>query len=92
MLGTSPSNPASEELSTIIRRRRAAETTFLSVFSFAPDGEDPAVQRVEGGQLEGGDRRLILKTSSGSDEWTMGTDPGEVSLQTSTASDRLGGD
>ena len=92
VLGTSPSNPASEELSTIIRRRRAAETTFLSVFSFAPDGEDPAVQRVEGGQLEGGDRRLILKTSSGSDEWTMGTDPGEVSLQTSTASDRLGGD
>ncbi len=82
-LGTSPSNPASEQLSTIIRRRGASETTFLSVFSFSPEGEDPAVRRVEGGRREGGGWRLTLDTSSGSDEWTIGSDPGEVSLQTS---------
>ena len=87
-LGISPSNPASERLSTLIRRRRASETTFLSVFSFTPQGEDPSVQRVEGGQQEGGDWRLIVRTSSGPDEWTMGGDPGEVSLQVSTALDR----
>ncbi len=87
-LGTSPSNRASERLSTIIRRRSASETTFLSVFSFTPKGEDPSLQRVEGGRREDGIWRLILETSSGSDEWTMGVDPGDVRLQASTASDR----
>ena len=80
LLGSSPSNPASDQLSTLIRRSRSKETTFLSVFSYSRVGQEPMVHSVDAGRQEDGGWVLDLDTPSGSEKWTIGSDPGEVRL------------
>ena len=81
-LGSAPSNPASETLSTCIRRRTAADATFVSVF--VPYGQNRPSPVRSASSRHGGDgsRNVIVATDRGVDEWTLGTDPGEVRLET----------
>ncbi len=80
LLGDSPSNPASQRLSTVIRHRRSARTVFVSVFAFGGTDQDPPIREVAGSWQEKGSWRLTLSTPTGPEEWRVGADPGEIQL------------
>ena len=81
-LGSAPSNPASETLSTCIRRRTAADATFVSVFVPYGQNRPSPVRSASSRHGDDGSRNVIVATDRGVDEWTLGTDPGEVRLET----------
>ncbi len=81
LVGDSPSNPASQRLSTVIRHRRAARTVFVSVFGFQKEDQRPRIREVAGRWRDGGPWRLMLSTPAGPEEWRVGTDAGEVRLR-----------
>ena len=81
-LGSAPSNPASETLSTCIRRRTAADATFVSVFVPYGHNRPSPVRSASSRHGDDGSRNVIVATDRGVDEWTLGTDPGEVRLET----------
>lgn len=78
--GDSPSNPASQRLSTIIRHHRADRTVFVSVFAFGSKDQEPPIRNVVGGWRDEGSWRLTLSTPKGPEEWRVGSDPGEIHL------------
>ena len=81
-LGSAPSNPASETLSTCIRRRTAADATFVSVFVPYGQNRPSPVRSASSRHGDDGSRNVSVATDRGVDEWTLGTDPGEVRLET----------
>ena len=81
-LGSAPSNPASESLSTCIRRRKAADTTFVSVFVPFGTNQNSPVHSAASRLRHDGSRAVTLVTDRGVDNWTLGSDPGEVRLET----------
>ncbi len=81
-LGSAPSNPASETLSTCIRRRTTADATFVSVFVPYGQNRPSPVRSASSRHGDDGSRNVIVATDRGVDEWTLGTDPGEVRLET----------
>lgn len=80
LVGDSPSNPASQRLSTVIRHRRAARTAFVSVFGFQKEGHGPPIREVAGSWRDDGPWRLTLSTPAGPEEWRIGADAGEIRL------------
>ena len=80
LLGHSPSNPASQRLSTAIRHHRAERTVFVSVFAFGSKDQEPPIRKVAGSWRDAGPWRLTLSTSKGPEEWRIGSDPGDIQL------------
>ena len=82
-LGSAPSNPASETLSTCIRRRKAADTTFVSVLVPFGTNRSSPVHSAASLLWDDGSRTITVVTDREVDDWTLETDPGEVRLETS---------
>ena len=80
LVGDSPSNPASQRLSTVIRHRWAARTVFVSVFSLAGKSQEPPVRHVKGSWQEEDPWRLVLATPEGREEWLVGSELAEIQL------------
>ena len=79
-LGSAPSNPASETLSSCIRRRRAAEATFVAVFAPYGANRQPAVESATSSLENDGSRSIVVAMDRGRDLWTLRTEPGDVRL------------
>ena len=79
-LGSAPSNPASETLSTCIRRRRAAESTFVAVFTPYGADRNRSVELATSSLKNDGSRVIAVFTDRGHDLWTLRTEPGDVRL------------
>ncbi|MDE2925164.1 MAG: heparinase II/III family protein [Acidobacteriota bacterium] len=79
-LGSAPSNPASETLSTCIRRRRAAEATFVAVFASCGANRKPKVEIAASSLENDGSRLIVVGMDRGRDLWTLRTEPGDVRL------------
>ena len=86
LVGDSPSNPASQRLSTVIRHRWAARTVFVSVFSLAGKSQEPPVRHVKGSWQEEDPWRLVLATPEGREEWLVGSELAEIQLLNQTDS------
>ena len=80
LVGDSPSNPASQRLSTVIRHRRADRTVFASVFAIGGTDQDPAIREVAGSWRDEDSWRLTLSTPAGPEEWRVGADTGNIQL------------
>lgn len=80
-LGSAPSNPASETLSTCIRRRRAAEATFVAVFAPYRADRNRSVESATSSLENDGTRVIAVSTDRGHDLWTLRTEPGDVRLE-----------
>ena len=81
-LGSAPSNPASETLSTCIRRRTAADATFLSVFAPFGSNRNSPVNSAASRLGDDGSRTVTVVTDRGVDHWALGSDVGDVRLET----------
>ena len=79
-LGSAPSNPASETLSSCIRRRKAAEATFVAVFAHYGANRKPTVEIAASSLENDGSRVIVVGMDRGRDLWTLRTEPGDVRL------------
>lgn len=80
LVGDSPSNPASQRLSTVIRHRTADRTVFVSVFALGGKERAPRIREAAGSWRDDAPWRLTLSTSKGTEEWRVGPDLGDVRL------------
>ena len=80
LLGSGPSNPASETLSTCIRRRTAAEATFGAVFVPYGANRNPRIELATSWLENDGSRLIGVCTDRIRDMWRLRTEPGDVRL------------
>ena len=81
-LGNAPSNPANEQLSTVIRHQHASRSAFISVFAPWQENEEPPVQEVSGNWQDGAPWNLTVKTPRGIEKWKIGSSTEEIQLIT----------
>jgi hypothetical protein len=83
-VAATPSNPASQSLSALVRRRTAGETLFVAVMAPSAAGEDPFVRNVrwsDGGVTD----TLTVETAAGTEQWQIDREPGEATLHLSSS-------
>ena len=80
MVGTAPSNPASETLSVLIRRLTSSRSRFLGLFVPGQVGGVSRILGPPGWEMDGGTCRLTVNTPQGNDLWLIGTDPAAAQL------------
>jgi hypothetical protein len=71
IVGRAPGNPASENLSIMIRRQNGASAKFISVFCPWPANEEPFVRRALWNQTDPLSQEIIVETINGFDKWIM---------------------
>ena len=82
MVGTAPSNPASEKLSVLIRRLTSPRSRFLGLFVPGQAGRGSPILSPPRWEMDGETCRLTVATSQGSDLWLIGADPAAAQLST----------
>lgn len=76
-IATTPANPATQTLSALVRRRVAANTTFLAVFAPAAIGAAPAIRSVRW-DTDPSTRGLSVETTTGYEHWRFDGTSGGV--------------
>lgn len=81
-IATTPSNPASQTLSALVRRRTAATTVFLAVLALSAVGEESFVRGVRW-LGNGVPHALAVETAAGTERWQLDPGRGEATLAVS---------